>query len=126
MFAACVVAGVASCFWVFAPPMYLLASAALGAIWFAAFALGAWQRRAHRFPMSLFQSFVLIVGFIYIDDHLKAGGFFGLDVPCLPQGFNTDAAIAQGLAVGLGVAFGATLAFRRWLGTFATKTPGPD
>jgi hypothetical protein len=126
LLAACVVAGVASCFWVFAPPAYLLACAALGALWFAVVALGAYLRRAHRFPLSFFQVFVVIVGFIFIDDHLKAGGFFGFDVPCLPQGFNTGAAMVQGWAVGIGVGFLATLVFRRWLAAFAIAKPGRD
>lgn len=124
MFAACVVAGIASCFWVVAPPAYLLACAALGALWFTLIALGAYLRRAHRFPLGLLQVAAVIIGFGLVDEHLKAGGFFGLDVPCLPQGFNTDAAIVQGLALAFGVGSGATLACRRWLGTFATK-PGP-
>ena len=69
--------------------------------------------------MNFLQVGVLVFGFLLAVEHLKAGGFFGGDVPCLPSGFNVDAALAQGVSVGLGVSQLALLAFRRWLAPLA-------
>lgn len=121
MAAAAAVAAVASCFWVLAPPAYLITCAAIGACWASLAALGAYVRRVNRFPTSLAQSLVMIVGFIFADDYLKAGSFFGSGAACVPQGFNFDAAIVQGVSVGIGVAFLAPIVFRRWFARFAVK-----
>ena len=125
MFAVSIVAAAGSFFWVMAPPAYLIACAGVGALWFAFIALGAYIQSPHRRFMRFVELAVLIFGFMFVDNHLKAGGFFGPEAgQCVPQGFNMQAAHVQGLSVGLGLAFALVLVFRRWLVRMSAKASG--